>query len=426
MGRDRLCARGEGRLRAGPQERREPHRARGGDAARAVRWRADAHPARRAVGLPPQGRADGGRAGPAHRIPDIAVQGRRRRTERRARLHARDRQGRTGERRLRRGEPVHRRSDGRSGERIRAQGHAAQSDRGGRDHPGAAPAPVRAHRRIEHRARGGRVPRALGGTPRVARSRRGAARERRDVPGELSAAPGGAGDAHRQDGDARQLPARAGHAAAARAHHRAPVGGEAGGRDRHPRAPHRPRTRADPPGDRHAASAERLRAGNRQRHRGRRRGEEGARAADRRRAPRGAPAARHLRRPDRLHPHSGVQRAAQGLDGRRAALLDARSRHRDQLHRRGAQALHRRIRVPRRPARCTDALPRRGEPRPGDAPGRAPRRRGRRPGVAQGSDHGDLRAAGVRAGHLRGRSVRRRRRCRGRSTRSWSSCRTTR
>ena len=57
----------------------------------------------------------------------------------------------------------------------------------------------------------------------------------------------------------------------------------------------------------------------------------------------------------------------------------------------------------------TDALPRRGEPCPGDAPSRAPRRRGRRPGVAQGSNHGDLRAAGVRAGHLRGRSVRRRR-----------------
>ena len=117
-----------------------------------------------------------------------------------------------------------------------------------------------------------------------------------------------------------------------------------------------PRARAYPPGDRHAASAERLRAGNRQRHRGRWCGEEGARAADRRRAPRGASAARHLCRPDCLHPHPGLQRAAQGGDGRRVALLDARSRHRHQLHRRGAQAVHRRIRVPRRSAGRTDAL----------------------------------------------------------------------
>ena len=66
---------------------------------------------------------------------------------RRSGLYAGHRQGRPGGGRLHRREPVSRRPDGRSRKRLRAQGDAVEPHRGRRDRPGAAPPPVRLHRR---------------------------------------------------------------------------------------------------------------------------------------------------------------------------------------------------------------------------------------------------------------------------------------
>ena len=130
-------------------ERRAPGGARRRDPAGAVRRRAGPDPARRALGVPAQGAPLRRRPRPVDRLPDLAVQGGGGCAERGAGLYPRDRQGRAGRRCVQRGEPVHRRPDGGGGERVGAQGDAAQSDRGGRDGPGPAPAPVRGDRRSE-------------------------------------------------------------------------------------------------------------------------------------------------------------------------------------------------------------------------------------------------------------------------------------
>ena len=147
-GYDRVRNSDTGRRRAGRRH-----------AARAVRRRADAHPARRALGVPPQGAAERRGARSVDGVPDVALQSGGGSPARGPGLHAGHRQGRPGGGRVLGGEPVHRRPDGRGRERLGAQGDAAQSDRGGRDAPGAAPAPLRVHRR----GRGGGSGRRLSG-----------------------------------------------------------------------------------------------------------------------------------------------------------------------------------------------------------------------------------------------------------------------
>ena len=442
LGRARLLPRGPGGLRAGPRERREPHRPRRGDPARAVRGRADPDPARRAVGVPAQGAAARRCARPVDRVPDLAVQGGGGRAQRGPRLHPRDRQGRAGGRRLRRGEPAHRRAHGGGGERLRAEGDAPQPDRGGRDGPGAPPPPVRRHRRGRKRRRRRSVPADLGGQPGFARRRGRAPGDGRDLSGELPAAPRGAGDPDRQDRYARQLPARARHVAAARAHHRPSLGDEARGRDRDPPAPHRPGARADPAGDRHPPRPDQLRAGDRQRRRrrrerrrergqrrwrgrererrwrprreGKREGRRGANESpgrgDRRRTPPRPPSLRGLRRPHRPAAHPRLQRSPQGPGAGPASLLDPRPRDRRRLHRGGPQEVHRRVRLPRRPAGRSDALSGRSEPPPDHPAGGALRGCGGGEGRAERPHPPDIPRQDLRCRALPRRAVRRPRR----------------
>ena len=75
-------------------------------------------------------------------FPNVVVQGGGRCAQRRAGLHFGDRQGRSRNRCVQRGESVHRGQHGRSRECLRAQSDALESHRGGRNRPGAASPPV--------------------------------------------------------------------------------------------------------------------------------------------------------------------------------------------------------------------------------------------------------------------------------------------
>ena len=112
---------------------------------------------------------------------------------------------------------------------------------------------------------------------------------------------------------------------------------------------HRPRPRADPAGDRDPSRTDRLRARHHQRHRRRAGGTAGPGRRDRRPAASGPAALRGLRRAHDLHAHAGLQRPAEGTDGRRVALRRGGAGRRPELHRRGPQAVHHRVGRPRRP-----------------------------------------------------------------------------
>ena len=313
----------------GARERRASGGARRRDPAGAVRRRAGPDPARRALGVPAQGAPLRRRPRPVDRLPDLAVQGGGGGAERGAGLHPRDRQGRAGRRCVQRGEPVHRRPDGGGGERVGAQGDAAQPDRGGRDDPGPAPAPVRGDRPGEGPGRNGRLPEPVDGARGIALHRGRPPRNRGGVPRKLSPASRGAGDPDRQDRDAGQLPARARHVAVAGAHRLAPVGAPARGRHRDPSPPRRPGPRADPPGDRDAAPAVRFHPGDCAGRGGGGVGSGGSasqtcpRTGDRRRAPPRDAALCGVRRADDPDAHLRVQRPAQGAVAGAAPLLGA-------------------------------------------------------------------------------------------------------
>ena len=378
VGRAGLRARRGRWLRPGEEQRHRRRRAGSRHAARAVRRRADPHPARRALGVPPQGAADRCGARPVDRVPDVALQGGGGDASGGSGLHAGHRQGRPGGGRVLGREPVHRRPDGGGRERFGAQGDAAQSDRGGRDGPGAAPTPLRVHRRRRYAGRGGRLSGGVFREPRGHRRRRRPAGDGRGLQGELSVAPRGPADADVEDGDARHVPARPRHAPAAGADHRASLGDPARRRHRDSPASRGPRLRVRPAGDRHPPAAVRLRAGHRER-----RGRVGRcprpRGGDRREAPRGPAALRGLRGAHDLHAHPGIQRAAQGAVAGGVALFDAGADRRRQLHRRGAEEVRPGFRLSRRPARRAHALPRRCEPDPDHPPRGEERRLRRRP-----------------------------------------------
>ena len=93
----------------------------------------------------------------------------------------------------------------------------------------------------------------------------------------------------------------------------------------------------------------------------RRVGKEGLGPGDRRRASRRPAALRGLCGPHHLPAHVGLQRSAQGPLARAVALFSPWPRNGHHLHRGSAQEVHRRVRLPRRPARRADALSRRGQ-----------------------------------------------------------------
>ena len=80
---------------------------------------------------------------------------------------------------------------------------------------------------------------------------------------------------------------------------------------------------------------------------------------------------------------------------------------RPELHRRGAQAVHHRVGLPRRPARGAHAVPGRGQPERGDPARGAGRRPGRGPCAAQRPHSGHLQGQDVRGRSVPRRPVRR-------------------
>ena len=108
--------------------------------------------------------------------------------------------------------------------------------------------------------------------------------------------------------------------------------------------------------------------------------------------------------------HPRLQRSPQGPFTRTVALLDPMPRNRHQLHRGGAQEVHRRIRLPRRSAGRPDALSRRSEPPP-DHPARGTARGcGGSEGRAERPHPEDLRREDLLPGAIPRRAVRRPRR----------------
>ena len=137
-------------------------------------------------------------------------------------------------------------------------------------------------------------------------------------------------------------------------------------------------------------------------------------AGNRRRPPRRPAAVCRLRRPHRLPAHPRLQRTAQGPAGRTTALRHSQPGAGRQLHRGSAQEIHRRLRLPRRPAR----RPMRFWPRPPapDHPARGTARRPRRgPRLSQRPHPGDIQRPDVRRRMLPRRAVRRARRGRRRA-----------
>ena len=406
VGRAGVRARGDDGIRAGEEQRCQRRLTGRRHATGAVRGAGDAHSARRALGVPPQGAAERCRPRAVDRVPDVSLQGRGGDAARSARLHARHRQGGPGGRRLLGGEPVHRRPDGGGRERIGAQGDAAQSDRGGRDGSGAAPAPVRVHRRCRRTGSRHRLSSRVVRETRCHRGRREPPGDCRELSDKLSAAPRGPADVDLEDRDAGDVPARPRHAAAAGAHDRASLGDPPGGRHGDTPAPRRSGLRADTAGDRHPPSAVPLRTGHRQR-----RGGIGrnpcAGAGHRCEAPRRHAAVRDLRGAHHLHAHAGVQRPAQGAVARAVALFDAGAVFRRQFHRRGPEEVHSRVRLSRRSARRADAVPGGSEPHP-DHPSRGEERRfGRGPRRAERPHRADLQGRHVRRDTVPRRSLRR-------------------
>ncbi len=147
MGRDCLRAGGPRRLRARPPLRRGGRGAGRGNARRALRRTADADPHGRVGDLPAQSGQQVRCAGPTHRVPHLALQGRRILVERRTCLHPGGWQGRACGRRLLGREPVRRRPHGRGRKRLRPESHASQPDGGRRDGARAAAPPFRARGR---------------------------------------------------------------------------------------------------------------------------------------------------------------------------------------------------------------------------------------------------------------------------------------
>ena len=210
VGRVGIRARRQRGLWAGAQERRATHRAGFGDAAGAVRRRADADSAGRALGLPAQGEGPRRRRRPAHGVSDVAVQGRGECTERRAGLHARDRTGRSRRGRLLGRKPVHRRSGGGSRERVRAQGDTPEPNERRRVPARSASPPVRGNRRRRTGVGGFGVPGALALARGWSRSASGPAGDGRAVPRQLPVPSGSPRHAHGKGVHPVELPARPG------------------------------------------------------------------------------------------------------------------------------------------------------------------------------------------------------------------------
>ena len=136
-------------------------------------------------------------------------------------------------------------------------------------------------------------------------------------------------------------------------------------------------------------------------------GARGAGGGARREAPRRSAPLRHLHRAHRLHAHARVQRAAQGRVAGAVALFRPGADVGGELHRGGAEEVHPRVRLSRRPPGRSDALPRGGQPHADHPPRGEERRLRRRPHRAERPDRADLPGRDVRRHPFPGRTLRR-------------------